>query len=645
MNYSNIFKQLLGLCSLVLALSACQSSPPVTRTPDSSSQQAESIDIITSPLPDGNPSAALPFSSDFPLTDSSDDFRLQQAASLFLSGSPGLALDMLASIDDSSLTTDERTRKRIMQSTILLQAGGSLQAQQLLRQRAESNQPATLAAFYLIQAKASIAQGQTADALNALIKRGQFLSGDGTDDNQWLLWNILMITDTDQLQLIQQENISSVLFDWIELAIIVQNSSPYSDIEQAVNNWRITKISHPASYNVLEWIIRDAATADLPKRIAFLLPVTSQYEPAASAIQAGFEVMNNEQVASNRYQVRVYDYGRDASAASLYYNQAINDGADIIVGPLGRQSIDSLLSSAAINVPTILLSPPAEEQNIAQQDLYQFSLSQEQEAQQAAERAWLDGHRRGVIMFPNTANGQRTANAFTNRFSQLGGDIVSSASFSSKETDYSPTVRQLLGVDSSEQRIAEMKNLLGGKITTEARRRQDIEFIFLASANRNARLIKPVLDFFYAHNLPIYSTSRIFSGKLDPVNDADLDRIRFPDMPWMIATNVELESLRTFLQGGWPNRNTSYNRLYGLGMDIYAILPRLQRMRSNSQLYYQGLSGNLYIEENGIVNRQMLWARFRKGKPTLLDKQTTYQGRFSEKIFEAIPAIAPSERP
>ena len=256
MNYSNIFKQLLGLCSLVLALSACQSSPPVTRTPDTASQQAESIDSITSPLTDGNPSAALPFSSDFPLTDSSDDFRLQQAASLFLGGSPGLALDMLASIDDSSLTTDERTRKRIMQSTILLQAGGSLQAQQLLSQRAESNQPATLAAFYLILAKASVAQGQTADALSALMKRGQFLSGDDANDNQWLLWNILMLADTDQLQLIQQENISSALFDWIELAIIVQNSSPYSDTEQAVNNWRITKLSHPASNDVLEWMWR-----------------------------------------------------------------------------------------------------------------------------------------------------------------------------------------------------------------------------------------------------------------------------------------------------------------------------------------------------------------------------------------------------
>ena len=132
--------------------------------------------------------------------------------------------------------------------------------------------------------------------------------------------------------------------------------------------------------------------------------------------------------------------------------------------------------------------------------------------------------------------------------------------------------------------------------------------------------------------------------KIDPVNDTDLDRIRFPDMPWMIATNVELESLRTFLQGGWPNRETSYNRLYGLGMDIFSILPRLQLMREDPLLHYQGLSGNLAIDANGVIHRQMLWARFNKGTPRLLDKQHTYQGRFSEKRYEAIPAIAPATR-
>ena len=236
------------------------------------------------------------------------------------------------------------------------------------------------------------------------------------------------------------------------------------------------------------------------------------------------------------------------------------------------------------------------------------------------------------------------ATAFAQRFFELGGEIVSNESYTAKETDFSPAIRRLLGVDRSEQRIIEMKALLGGKITAEARRRQDIDFIFLPAATRNARLIKPVLDFFYALNLPIYSTSRIFSGLPDPVNDRDLDRIRFPDMPWMIANNIELESLRTFLQGSWPNRNTSYNRLYGLGMDIFSILPHLQRMRDNPLLHYQGLSGILSIDANGVVHRQMLWARFEQGTPNLIDIHPTYQGRFSEKKFEAIPAIAPEAR-
>lgn len=644
MNHSNVFLQILRFSSLALILSACQSTPPVTRTPDTTTQPYEIVDSKPSPLPDVESTGMLSFPADFPLTDSSDDFRLQQAASLFQTGNPALALDMLDSIEGSSLTTDQRTRKRVMQAAILLQAGGSLQALRVLSNPAESFQTATLAVFYQMQAQAFMAQGQTVEALNVLTKREQFLSGGDAEDNQRLIWSILMLADIGQLQLIQQSDLPTSLSGWVELAIIVKKNGPYSDIQQAVNNWRIENFSHPASAIVLESIISDSGTLVKPNRIAFLLPLTSSYGTAASAIRDGFESMNNDQAASSRYQVRFYDYGGDANAATLYYNQAINDGADIIIGPLGRQSIDSLISSTEISVPTVLLSPPGNDQNTTQQFLYQFSLSQELEAQQTAERAWLDGHRRGVILYPQTSIGQRMTSAFTNRFSELGGEVVSSESFSADETDYSQTVRHLLGVDSSEQRIAEMKNLLGAKITTEARRRQDIDFIFLAAANRNARLIKPVLDFFYAFNLPIYSTSRIFSGKLDPVNDADLERIRFPDMPWMIATNIELESLRTFLQGPWPNRETSYNRLYGLGMDTFSILPRLQRMRDNPQLYYQGLSGNLSIDENGIINRQMLWARFQKGTPTLLDQLITYQGRFSEKRFEANPAIAPATR-
>jgi outer membrane PBP1 activator LpoA protein len=644
LNHSNKLIFLTTLGSLLFILSACQSTPPpITPTPDTTAPSAKTTadDVYTPQQLDiESPVSQLP--TDFPLVYRNDDFRLQQAASLFNAGRPGPALDMLDSIEDGLLTSDQRTRKRIMQAAILLQAGGNTQAQQLLNAEAESYQTTTLAVFYLIRAKALLAQGQTADALNALITRQQFVAGNVAEENQRLIWNVVMFLNDRQLRMIQQTDISAELAGWIELATAIREKNVYENTEQVINNWRTKNFSHPASAAVLAQISSDTISTT-PTRIAFLLPLTSAYEPAASAIRDGFEAMNNEQLANHRYQLRLYDYGRDANAAMLYYNQAVNDGAEVIVGPLGRQSINSLLTSAEIKVPTILLSP-AEEQSDAPQNLFQFSLSQELEAQQAAQRAWIDGYRRGVILYPQTDIGQRMAAAFTDRFNQLGGKIVNTENYAAMETDISPSVRRMLGVDSSEQRIAEMKRLLGRKITAEARRRQDIDFIFLPATNRKARLIKPLLDFFYAFDLPIYSTSRIFSGKVDPVNDRDLDRIRFPDMPWMIATNIELESLRTFLQGGWPNRETSYNRLYGLGMDIFSILPLIERMRENPMLHFQGMSGNLSIDENGIIHREMLWASFRKGSPALLDKQPTYQGRFSEKRYEAVPAITPASR-
>jgi outer membrane PBP1 activator LpoA protein len=639
LKHSNKYPLLASLFCLSILLSACQTAPPVRQKPATVTEPI-SKEVSTYPLESEVKTATqLPVVDTLQLDYSGDDPALQQAASLFQSGNPGLALDLLDSIENTNLIADQLTRKRIMQASIQLFAGGAADAQRILNNPPESMQAVTLAAFYLQRAKAEMMLGNNAAAINALLQREQFLDSYRTTENQQLIWDALMVADRSQLQRIQQSAMPPQLAGWLELASIVQERGAAADPVLSINNWRINNLAHPASGEILEQITREA-TAVSPKRVALLLPLSSAYEAAASAIKDGFETMNSDQPASDRYQLRIYDYGRDTNATPLYYTQAINDGAEIIIGPLGRQAVDSLISSTKFDVPTLLLSPP-QELLTPQQALFEFSLSQELEARQAAQRAWLDGHRRGVILFPQTPIGQRMASAFTDQFSQLGGDIVSLESFATEQTDFSAPVRQLLGVDRSELRIAEIKRLLGEKIVSEARRRQDVDFIFLPADNKNARLIKPVLDFYYALNLPTYSTSLIFSGSVDPVNDRDLDRIQFPDMPWMIASNIELESLRTFLQGGWPNRETSYNRLYGLGMDMYAILSRLERMRKNPLLHYRGLSGILSIDENGIIHRHMLWARFSKGIPELLDQQTTYQGRFSEKRFEATPAAAP----
>lgn len=570
-----------------------------------------------------------------------DDPRLVQATQLYNSGNPGLAVDLLDSIDATSLSAEQKSLKRILLANILLHAGGGYQASQVLRAPLESRDPETTAVYYFTRARASLMLGHSLDALINLNARDRYLSGESRLKNQLLIWDVLLIADEPELLKIHQSASTSELQGWAALARAYRNAPPAS-LSGVVNNWRIDHVGHPASPEFLDRISAATATSSRPRKIAFLLPISSNYEPAANAIREGFEVMNNDQPGADRFQVSFYDYGRTPSSVSLYYTQAVNDGADVIVGPLGRNSVATLISSAEMTVPTILLSPA--DQHGHGENLLQFSLSQELEARQAAERAWLDGHRRGVIMYPQTSIGQRMAAAFSGRFTELGGELLSTIDYARGSTDFSSPVQRLLDIDKSEQRISEIQATLGEKVVTEPRRRQDIDFIFLPASNKDARLIKPVLDFYFALDLPVYSTSRIFSGKADAINDTDLERIRFPDMPWMIATNVEIESMRTFLQGAWPNRDTGYNRLYALGMDLFSVIPKLERMTNNPYIYYKGLSGVLNLDRNGNMIRQLLWARIRKGTPQLLDRHTDYQGRFSEKKYKALPAITPAAR-
>ena len=92
----------------------------------------------------------------------------------------------------------------------------------------------------------------------------------------------------------------------------------------------------------------------------------------------------------------------------------------------------------------------------------------------------------------------------------------------------------------------------------------------------------------------------------------------------MIATNVELESLRTFSAGRLAQPGIpATTGFMGLGMDVfsYPAAPSTNEKQFHS-CTTRGCQGTSSIDENGTVNRQMLWARFRKGRPTLLDQQT-----------------------
>jgi uncharacterized protein len=221
--------------------------------------------------------------------------------------------------------------------------------------------------------------------------------------------------------------------------------------------------------------------------------------------------------------------------------------------------------------------------------------------------------------------------AFTAAWQSLGGVVVASEQYREEESDHSEAIKRLLNVNFSMERKDRLERLLRQKIPYEsqhARPRQDIDFIFLAADAKRGRLIKPQLNFFQAGRVPVYATSHIYTGKSDPLQDADLDGILFGDMPWMLVNNGKVQQLRQKFQSGWPHAFSDLDRLYALGMDSYAILPHLNRISAEAGVRFNGVTSGLSLDRGGRLLRSLTWARFNKGVPRLVDTSSPRPGRF-----------------
>src|SRR5690606_12908739 len=160
------------------------------------------------------------------------------------------------------------------------------------------------------------------------------------------------------------------------------------------------------------------------------------------------------------------------------------------------------------------------------QKFYQFSLSPEGEAEQAAIKAFKEGYRFAGVITPQNKWGERVQEAFTQRWHELGGRVVSSAKLK-PEYDQSQTISQLMNVDDSQKRSLKVKNMLVEKVSIQPRRRQDIDVVVLIAPAAQARLVKPLLEFYFAGNLPVYATSSVYQGQENPKKDRDMNGIVF----------------------------------------------------------------------------------------------------------------------
>jgi outer membrane PBP1 activator LpoA protein len=433
------------------------------------------------------------------------------------------------------------------------------------------------------------------------------------DANQSALWSELNMLNEVALSNFYAASAPGPLRAWLELAVINKRGlAGPAQLEQ----WRDRHPEHPAARRFIDTLRNiNTATTPRPGQIALLLPLQGRYAAAAAAVRDGFfAAYYADKPAEQTNQIRVYNANDDNVA--LVYQQAVKDGAEFVVGPLSKASVSRLTEQVTLSVPTLALNnTPGQQTNTA---LYQFALLPEDEARQVAERIWLDGYSQGVMIYPASAWGERLHMAFNEHWQQLGGKLVEVQTYPLASPDYAQSIRALLNVDDSQQRYKTLRRVLGKKLEFDARRRQDVEFVFIAGFPEQTRQIRPQLKFYAAGKLPVYATSHVYSGHIDTALDRDMNGITFGDMPWTL-TGSHTSPLHSAISKLWPARSEKYARLFAFGLDAYRVIPHLQRLQQYPFERFSGQTGSLRMDEQQRLRRQLTWAKFRYGKPHLIE--------------------------
>lgn len=521
---------------------------------------------------------------------------------------------VLENTDVGGLAPALEIRKRLLRAEIHFQrdeldralhdATGTLNARNI--------DPSFIARALDIKARVDLRQGRPLEAARTWIRRDGYLSNpQSVADNHQRIWYALGHLDQLALQAAGQDATNIEMQGWLDLAILfLEFGGDRDSLRTTVARWRDANGAHPAA-EYTSVLLGPPRTAGV-RQIGLLLPLSSDFSTAAQRVYNGFDAAHGTDTHPRRPQVVFYDVGSEPSLVGNYVGVAEADGADVIVGPLGKDAVNALLAARQPDTPMVLLGSAAVG-NTQTTGGYQFDLAPETEAHQVAEFMYASGHRRVAAIHPDDEWGQRVHKAFAQRWRELGGSLAESGRYRPGADDFTVPIKNLFNLNESETRKSLLEARSGLNLRFDARRRHDIDALFMAARPDEARLLKPQINFFQGHDLPVYSTSHVFTGTIDAGRDTDLDGIRFPHMPWMLRNTSRMNNLKSALRdAGYTNIATE---LFAFGFDAYqiALLAGDPALAGYTRL--SGLTGDLILGSDGYIHRRFDWAEFKEGVP------------------------------
>ena len=594
---------------LALALAGCQtpSSQPGAQIPSEPraavADRQSAIDLL-------NSARQLP-------SPEKDRKQLQAAAILYTLGDNATAEQAASQIDSENLSDTEYAQYARVYGEMLVAGDDFFQALDLV------SAPRLEQAWYQIPAQTALPlRNLRADLwglmgdIDSGIHERQRIAAVARDDetinaNNDGFWQLLTQLPSSELRLRADEALSADMRAWYQLALLGRDTQ--ADIStqlSALSRWRQqwpthTAVRHPPqALQLLEQLANQRA-----QNVALLLPLSGPLSSAGRAIRDGFMAAYYSALDAGAPtpDVQVYDTGSDRPFEEVYQS-AVDNGAQAIVGPLDKGKVANLLATEQLPVPTLALNYG--DSGRLTGDLVQFGLAIEDEARQVAQQAYRLGHRQAMILAPESSWGQRGVEAFTEEWNRLGGSVSISRNYRDN-SNFSQLVSDALLIPESKNRERELRSKLAAPLKFTPRRRGDVDMLFVLAQPQQARQINPMLTFFYASELPVFSTSQVFAGTVNRQRDRDLNGVRFTALPWLFEDDNKTKQNIVAQASPAP----AFARLYALGADAFRLYPRLPMLRQFPNQRVYGLTGALSLTPDGRVVREQIWAKIDQGAP------------------------------
>ncbi|VXC25466.1 conserved hypothetical protein [Pantoea brenneri] len=326
------------------------------------------------------------------------------------------------------------------------------------------------------------------------------------------------------------------------------------------------------------------------------------------------------QPASNA-QIKVYD--TSSQPIQQVMQQAQQDGATIVVGPLLKSDVEQVANSQTpLNV--LALNEPEKIQN--HPNICYFALSPEDEARDAAHHIWDQGKRQPLLLVPRSGLGDRVTNAFTQEWQTLGGSTVLQQRFGST-AELKQGINSGAGISLSGTPVnaapaeAQGVSISGVNIPAPQQSTPDVaspsgdgavDAVYIVSTQGELQLIKPMITMRTGSrsNIALYASSRSAQAGAGADFRLEMDGLQFSDIPLLSGNNPGLmqQASKSF------NNDYSLVRLYAMGIDAWTLANHFNQMRQSPGFTLDGNTGKLSADADCVINRKLTWNQYRRGE-------------------------------